>query len=261
MSGDWADDLPAEEPDQGLDSDERGQQGFTAADNPFDRDAGAPDAHPNGADDPNDDAFLGPFHTEGSDSADESLFDMSDRGHLQDLFGSGPPGEVFEGADYPEFTNDNTSEDFAEAADFALPSLSSEGWAHAIGSGGVDPAGAHPTVFGHLDLDDLGTDGVEGAEPDWLRASEADSDRWAQPDLLEDVLETPKSALGGGIAGHDSGAASIESLWWRLTQGQAMPTTSSGAVDLSAALDALAVRAGDTPLREVVNAARRLLSG
>lgn len=135
----------------------------------------------------------------------------------------------------------------------SLPPASPDRWSEAIGYGATDPGGTHPGYFDHVELSSA--DQVVGADPEWL-TDELSSARttWVDPDLLDSSGPRESAPLDRA-----AGDQAVAELWNRLTPGTPMPTDSSGAPDPARALDALEARAGASALRQVIDAARRLL--
>ncbi len=160
-----------------------------------------------------------------------------------------------EQAAYPISTADLADSALDESASPAISA--GQEWVSTLGVGGVDPGGELPAVFTGLDLDDPSTAAYD-SDDSWSYASDLDADHWTEPGLLDGLDALPTS--NAGVAEDDrGGAAGIEALWERLSPGEPLPTTQSGASDLSTALDLLAARAGTTPLLDVIDAARRLV--
>ncbi len=208
-----------------------------------------------------------PLDVEASDAGADSTSGIW-RDDLADALDAHSPDVGFDGAGGNESRDENVdpfpASDgyFGGTAEFLSTPVAAGDWAQVIGPGASDPFGACMTTFGRLDVADLETGAVPD-EPDlgWLTGSDVDPQTWIQPSLLEDV-GGPSIPLPGDIVEQQTqGSEAIKSLWQRLSDGRPMPTTDTGGPDIVAALDALATRAGTTPLLDVIEAARRLVGG
>jgi hypothetical protein len=153
-------------------------------------------------------------------------------------------GPHFDPADADNFHADD---DTSSAAGTPASPGYDDHWAAAIGYGAADPGGTQPGLFAHLDLSSAGS--ALDVEPEWLTEDLAGARAtWVDPSLF-DAYGARESASLVPV----SAAEAVAGLWARLAPDTSMPA------DLNDALDALAIRAGATPLRPVVEAARRLL--